>query len=151
MENSGGGWVKNIHKMLENINGVCFCVGDDAILAPDCLEKLMNAYEALPNKEEWLLEPDEQFSHGAIAQFPFAHSDLLKKYIHKGYFQNYSDTELTEVMKKKGRYLYVPEAKLDHQHFMSGAVYDETYKLSHSKGQDDQRLFNLRKQNNFEN
>lgn len=150
MENTGGGWVKNIHEMLEGINGVCFLIGDDCIIAPNCLEKLQTAYEALPNKEEWLLQPYEQFSEGKIAQMPFAHSDLLKKYIHKGYFQNYSDTELTEVMKKKGRYLYVPEAKLDHQHFIGGAVYDETYKLSHERGQDDKILFEIRKANDYQ-
>jgi len=149
-ENSGGGWVKNIHKMLENINRLCFCIGDDCVIAPDCLEILLKTYETLPNKEEWLLQPYERFSEGRIAQMPFAHSDILKKYIHKGYFQNYSDTELTEVMKQRGRYLYVPEAKLDHQHFMGGAEYDETYKLSHDKGDEDRILFEKRRANNYE-
>ena len=149
-ENQGGGWVKNLHEMLEGINGLCFCVGDDAVLAPDCIEKLYEAWLELPNKEEWLLEPEEQFSHGEIAQFPFCHSDILKKYVYKGYCQNYSDTELTQVMKNKRRYAYVEDAIVDHQHYIGGAVYDETYKISREGAVDDKVLYEKRLSNNFQ-
>lgn len=145
------GWVRAVHKTLEGINGVVFILGDDAIVEPECIEKLYEAYQALPDKEQWLLQPYEQFHKGELATFPFCHSDILKKYIYKGYKHLYSDTELTLMMKSFGRYLIVPEARVDHQHFLTGTVpMDETYKATQSLGNEDAKLFQERVRNNFE-
>ena len=140
------GWVKAVHKLLEGINGICFILGDDAIIAPDCIEKLYEAYQ-----EGYLLQPYEQINKGTIATFPFCHSNILKQYIHKGYIHNYSDTELTEIMKQKGKYLYIPEAKVDHQHFvMDYKLLDNTYCATKQFLEKDKQIFEERKKNNFE-
>lgn len=138
------GWVKAVHKLLEGINGLVFILGDDAIIEPNCIEKLYEEYIKLPNKEEWLLQPYEQINKGELATFPFAHSDILKTYISKEYNHNFSDTELTEVMKKKGRYLPVLEAKVYHEHFTVGAKLDETYKKTTDLLEKDRLTFQRR-------
>jgi len=144
------GWVKALHKMLEGIDGLCFCLGDDVIIAPDCIEKLYETYEKLHNKEEWVVQPYDLISKGELASLPFCHSSILKKYIYKGYQHNYSDTEFTAIMKMKGRYFTVEDAIADHQHFTVGAKYDETYRKTHELGTIDKQLFEKRQTNNFE-
>jgi len=147
------GWVKAVHKMLEGINGLVFILGDDAIVAPNCIAKLYEAYMRLPEKErsEWLLQPNEQFHKGQLATFPFCHSDVLKKYIYKGYNHLYSDTELTCVMINKKRYGYVSAAIVTHEHFLQdGKLLDETYRNTQKFWTEDKVLFIIRQKNNFE-
>jgi len=146
------GWVKAVHKLLDGIKDdqLVFILGDDAIVAPDCIAKLYEAYTALPPDDEWLLQPYEQFHQGRLATFPFCKAGVLKKYIHKGYKHLWSDTELTLVMQSKNKYGTVKEAKVDHQHFLENtALIDETYKASQALNDEDHKLFEERLKHQF--
>jgi hypothetical protein len=144
-ENFDGGWVNATHKLIQDINGIVFLLGDDMVLDKDCIQELWNNYE-----NGFLLQPDEQHHRGNLAVSPFCHTDILKSYLFKGYKHLYADEELTEVMKAMGKYKPVLTAKLDHQHFSNNAApLDETYKLSQSYFDHDRVLFNERKRNNF--
>lgn len=146
------GWVKAVHKLLEGINDdqLVFILGDDAIVAPDCIARLYEGYMALPKDDEWLLQPWEQYHQGELATFPFCKAGVLKKYIHKGYKHLYSDTELTLVMKSKGKYGIVKAAKVDHQHFLKQPeLLDNTYKATQALHDADQALFIERAKTEF--
>lgn len=144
------GWVTAIHKLLEGINGLVFILGDDAIPDPDCIERLYDTYKMLDNKEEWVLQPFEQYHQGELATFPFCHSDILKKYIFKGYKHLWSDTELTQIMRAKGRFGRVHGAYVDHQHYISDKkLFDETYEKSLKMNDADKQLFQERKAAGF--
>lgn len=145
------GWVAAVHKLLEGINGIVFILGDDAIVEPECIERLYEVYMSIPDREEWLLQPYEQFHKGELATFPFCHSDILKKYIYKGYKHLWSDTELTNIMRAKGRYGKVIDAKVTHVHYLENKdLFDETYAASLNNNGPDHELYNKRKANGFE-
>lgn len=148
-EGEDGGYVRAVLNTLQGINGLCFILGDDAILDKDCIKTLYEKYESLDNKEEWLLQPYEQIQKGNLATMPFCHSDIIKRYLFSGYKHNYSDTELTDRMLAMGRYLPVLEAKINHEHFTCGAEIDETYKKNNATMEED-RLLYLKRKNNYD-
>ena len=146
------GWVKALHKLLDGIKDdqLVFVLGDDALVSPGCIQRLYEGYTALPQDEEWLLQPYEQFHKGELATFPFCKAGLLKKYVHRGYKHLYSDTELTLIMKAKNRYGIVKEAKVDHQHFLNDArLLDDTYRATQKFHDEDAKLFHERAKHQF--
>lgn len=156
-ENEAGctdvGLVPAVHKMIEGIDGLMIMYNDDAIAEPDFVEKLYEAYLEKPEgeRDEWMFSPWENFHHGNNAAFPLCHSNVIKKYLYKGYNHLFSDIELTAVMKKIGRYQPVLEAKAHHDHFIrNNDLIDETYKASQSFVDKDQELYHKRLANNFE-
>jgi GT2 family glycosyltransferase len=149
-ENQDGGCVAAEHNMLQGIDGLVFILNDDMEIAPDCIRKLYEAYMREFGGRDGLVQPFEQIHQGKIAVSPFCHSDVIKKYVHRGYIHNFNDTELTEVMKARGKYLYVSEAKMVHRHWTrEGELNDETYRLTSAAYKQDQALFEKRKANGF--
>jgi len=139
-ENSDGGWVKALWKMIEGINGLIFNIGDDVIIGPECIQKLFDSY-----KDGFLLQPYDQIQQGKICTNPFCHSDIIKEFLYDGYVHNFADTEMTERIKKLGRYLYVPEAITHHYHFTENKdLMDNTYKASQKYFKQDSELFDQR-------
>jgi GT2 family glycosyltransferase len=148
-ENQDGGCAIATHNMIAGINGLVFILNDDMTIGKNCLELLYKTYkEKFPNNDG-LIQPYDNFNKGKIAVSAFCHSDITKKYLHKGYKHKYSDTELTEVMKIKGKYLYLPEAEMYHHHETDKSKYDETYKIMDSSGAVDKELYLDRKAHNF--
>lgn len=145
------GWVKAVHKLLDGIKDdqLVFILGDDAIVAPDCIDRLADAYYNLP-KGDYILQPYEEFHKGELATFPFTTAGILKKYIHKGYKHLWSDTELTLVTKYLKMYGIVKEAKVDHQHFLTNPnLMDKTYEATQALNDEDRALFEERAKHNF--
>lgn len=149
-ENLDGGYVKAVHNALEGIDGIVWILNDDMVPKPDCLKFLWNAYRQSFAENDGIAQPFEQFHGGNLAVCPFGHSKVLKQYMHQGYKHHYVDTELTLVMKQKGKYLEVPEAFVDHQHYIAdSSLLDETYNLTRGGYKEDEALFIKRKSNNF--
>ena len=76
-------------------------------------------------------------------------ADYVRENLFSGYSHNFSDTEFTERSKILGKLKYVPEAKLIHKHWTTGAPKDETYTKNTLTLEKDRALFNERKANNF--
>lgn len=150
--NEDGGWVKAVHNMLAGINGYVVLLGSDVIVEDHWLRILWDAFiEAFPNGDG-AAEPYNEMHGKGLCQHPLAHSNTIKEYLHQGYIHNFSDNEMTERLQKDGKLIYVPEAKIQHNHVMNKkALMDETYKkvLDPKSYTQDRELFFKRKYNNF--
>lgn len=147
------GLVPAVHKMISGINGLMIMYNDDVIAENDFVEKLYEAYLAKPENErdEWMFSPWENFHKGENAAFPLCHTNVIKKYLYKGYNHLYSDIELTQKMKMLGRYQPVLEARAHHYHFLeNNNLEDETYKSSQALNGKDRELYLKRLADAFE-
>lgn len=153
-QNLDGGIVKALHKMLEDIkdDALVTIVNDDMVVRPDYLETLYNAYMAAFPNRDGIAQGHDSFHHGKMYGDPLAPAWMYKKYWHKGYVHNYSDTEFTAVVNKlRIPVIYVPEAVKEHVHFLKDqSLYDETYELSQKFFDRDRALFDERRAANFE-
>lgn len=142
-EGNDGGYVNAVHRMIEDINGLVCVIGDDMIPQKDWLKHLVEAYD------DNLVYPDDGIQHKNMATVFLCNADYLRKYLHKGYSHLFSDTELTEVSRILGKLKYVPESKVIHNHYITGAPMDNTYLSQNETKDKDEALFNERKSNNF--
>jgi hypothetical protein len=149
-ENQDGGYVPAVHNMLLGINALVFIINDDMTIGSFCLATLYDEYIKRYPNFDGLLQPLEQFGHGRNAVSPFCHSDVLKKYLFKGYKHNFCDTELVAVMSALKKYAYVPTAIMFHNHFKITRKIDDTYKISQATFKQDRQLYFQRKANGFE-
>lgn len=153
-ENEDGGWVPAVHNLLEKyaIDGYVVLLGSDVVVQDGWLSTLWARFiKAFPDGSG-AAQPFDEIHGGQLCQHPLAHSDTIKKYLHRGYTHNFSDNEMTDRLLKDGKYLYVPEAKIEHKHFVNGkAPKDATYEVVFNKETyaKDQQLYITRKQNGF--
>jgi len=153
-ENFQEGFIGPIHRILEGIKDdtVVWCIGDDTVLTEEStLLRLVDAYHNAFPSNDGVANPDDGIQKGQIITMPLCSAFTMKKYTFKGYFLNYADNEFTEIMTAKGKYLYVPEVQVEHQHWIAGkAKKDNTYEHAASKFPQDAELFKFRKANGFE-
>lgn len=147
-ENLDGGWVPAVHNAIAGLNGFVILLGDDIVVEAGWLSTLWGRFcEVFPNKDG-CAQPYDEINHGRLCQHPLAHSSLLKEYIYKGFTHNFSDNDLTDLLLRDNKYLYVPEAKIEHRHFVNGkAPRDKTYEIVFNKENwaKDQALYQKRK------
>ncbi len=154
-ENSLGGWVVAVRKMIKDLGSdPVVVIGDDTLPQKDWLAILANAYVArFPNKEG-LAQPDDGHHKGRIASYPMATPAYLLHWIYSGYKHNYADKELRNAASSRGEYLWVAESKVTHQHYEEHPeLYDETYDLQKGTRGDDRALYNQREtaSNHYQN
>jgi GT2 family glycosyltransferase len=118
-------------------------MNDDMVIQPDCIKILLEAYD------DNVVYPDDGINNGTLATTFLCHSGYIETNLFKGYKHNYSDTEFTERSKILGKLKYVPEAKLIHKHWTTGAPKDETYTKNTLTLEQDKALFYERQAHNF--
>lgn len=146
------GWVAAVHEMIKGLDDsdLVFVLGDDAIVAPDCLQILWNSYHSSSVGNTELFQPDDGFHNAELATFPFCTVHILRKYLYKGYHHLWADNELTMIMKSMRVYIAVKDAKVDHQHFLKDRkLIDKTYADSQSWNEKDRSLFMQRQKDGF--
>ncbi len=150
-EGNHPGCVESVHALLEGVNGLVWMLSDDNEVYTDTLSKLYEAYaKAFPNNDG-LVQPHDPIQAGQLPVAPLCHSNIYKKYFYKGYTHNFSDNELKDILVEQGKYLYVPEAKIEHWHVSRDAsLQDATYKSNQDTYEKDRELYITRKKNNFE-
>ena len=151
-ENWDGGWVPAVHNMLDGINGFVVLLGSDVVVGPGWLSTLWKRFTEVFPLRDGAAQPYDEINGGQLCQHPLAHSDTIKQYLHKGYIHNFSDNDMTECLLRDGKYLYVPEAIIEHKHMVNKkAEPDETYKQVFNKENwaKDKALFDKRKANGF--
>lgn len=133
-ENNDGGWVKAIHRFCNTHTGLTWVIGTDVRIGEKTLSTMVEAYnKTFPNKDG-IVQPYDEFHEGKLAVHPLGDTETLKKYIYDGYIHCFSDNEMTERAMSDGKYLYVPEAYVEHLHFINKkAEEDETYKKIYNK------------------
>lgn len=147
--NADGGWVKAVHNALAGIDGYVALLGSDTVPQKDWLKNLVEAFfKQFPNGDG-VAETNNEFNHGgALCQHPLAHANTIRKYLYKGFTHNFSDNDFTEQVMYDGLYLYVPNAIIEHHHFLNHkAPMDETYKkvFNEENWKKDRNLFQIRK------
>ena len=142
-ENCDSGWVEAVHTAIEDTGGLVYIMNDDMVIEPNCIKLLLEAWD------DNVVYPDDGINNGTLATTFLCLADFVKLHLHRGYKHNYSDTEFTEKAKILGKLKYVPEAKLVHKHWTTGAPKDETYTKNTLTLEQDRALFNERKANNF--
>ena len=148
----GEGWVKAVHKALRGIEGLTVIVGDDMTFDKDWLKILEEEYWKEFPENDGLAQPYDEIHRGLVAVCPMADAENLRKYIHKGYTHNYSDRELTDIFQNKGKYLYVPESIVNHNHYVLGkAENDKTYESNKETYVEDRILYRQRINDNYNN
>jgi hypothetical protein len=149
-ENVGEGYVKAIHTLLEGVQGLVWCLNDDVVLKNDALKILYDKFNEIYPKWNGLLQPKDGIQEGNVCTLPFCHSDIMRRFTFKGYHHNFADQEFTIIMNSVGLYTYVPEAEVEHMHWINGkAEKDVTYTDSQILFEQDQKLFEERLKANF--
>ena len=149
-ENNYEGYVKAIHTLLDGTDSLVWCLNDDVVLKNDALKILFDKFNELYPKWNGLLQPKDGIQEGNVCTLPFCHSNIMKRFTYKGYHHNFADQEFTLIMQSAGLYTYVPEAIVEHAHWINGkAEKDKTYSDSQILFEKDQKLFEERLQNNF--
>lgn len=145
------GWTKAIHKALNGINGFVVVIGNDVKVQKGWLKALKESFEKNFPNDDGIAHPYDEFHNGSLITHPFAHSSTLKKYISTEYFHCFSDNELTIVMKSLGKEVYVPEAKIEHLHYVNKkAPIDETYKRIYEEMYEKDRQTFIRRAKNIQ-
>jgi len=144
-ENNYEGYVKAIHTLLEGLEGLVWCLNDDVVLKNDALKILYDTFDELYPKWNGLLQPKDGIQEGNVCTLPFCHSKIMRQLTFKGYHHNFADQEFTMRMSSMGLYKYIPEAVVEHQHWINAkAEKDKTYTGSQGKFEADQKLFEER-------
>lgn len=144
-ENQDGGWVPAVHNVLSSIDGFVVLLGSDCLVTERWLSTLWERFcKVFPNKDG-VAQPFDEINQGRLCQHPLGHSKVIKEYLHPGYIHNFSDNEMTDRLLEDGKYLYVPESKVEHLHWVNKkAPMDETYKQIMSTYERDKQLYQNR-------
>jgi hypothetical protein len=150
-ENKYEGYVKAIQVLLSEVDGIVWCLNDDVVLKNDALKILTEEFGKRFPQMNGLLQPSDGIQEGNVATLPFCHSAVMRKLTFKGYHHNFADQEFTLIMKELGLFAYIPEAQVEHLHWINNkAPKDMTYGYSANHFNEDQVLFEKRQANKFQ-
>lgn len=129
-ENNLGGWVPAVYEALKDIDGFVWLLGSDCIVEKDALKILWDRFiDRFPEKDG-VVEPYNELHGNTLCQHPLAHRDTILKYLDKRFVHWYSDTWFTIQANRDNKLMYVPEARIQHNHFTNGkAEKDATYEI----------------------
>jgi hypothetical protein len=147
-ENLDGGCVPATRRAIAGLTGEVFLLNDDMIVEPDCLERLQASFRENFPLLDGACQPDDNYQGGQLGVSPYLHTETLRPFL-RGYTHYFWDTELTAVLKGRGKFLTVPGARLDHQHVTRGAPNDETYQRTAENFARDLALFRQREAAGF--
>lgn len=141
--NELGGWVPAVHEAIKDIDGYVVLLGSDVVVKKNWLTTLVaRFFEKFPNGDG-AVQPFDEINNGALCQHPLAHTDTIRKYLDKRFIHNFSDNWMTEMLKKEDKYLYVPESKIEHRHWVNNkAEKDTTYETVMSTYEQDKETYN---------
>lgn len=146
-ENSRGGFVPAIHDMLKGINGLVWAIGDDTIVDSNGVDVMFNKFKEIDDNNK-VIQPDDTILHGAVITMPMCDARVLERYTYKGYLHWGADVEFTDIIKRQGNYVYMPEVVIKHLHWVNGqAPMDETYARNNKTNDADLALYRERKKN----
>lgn len=150
--NNYEGYVKPVLRLLDKVDGLCLLLGNDTIVRRDAIQVLYDAYtRAFPNNDGLCSCSDGRENKGRLACHPFAHSKTFKENIYPKYFHNFYDKDLGQVMWRKGKFLVVPDAVIEHHHYTQGrSEFDLTYAIGENTSRIDGETFNQRMLRGFD-
>jgi hypothetical protein len=124
--NNDGGWVKAVYNAIEGLSGWVWLISSDCVVENDVLSILWHAAKDRP--ADCVYEPYNELHGDILCQHPFARVETIKKYLHPDFVHNCSDVLFTQLAIRDNKLFYVPEARIEHKHFVNGkAERDATY------------------------
>jgi len=128
-ENEDGGWVRAIHNAIAGIDGMVMLLGSDVVVKKDWLRNLWEVFCREFPRRDGAAQPYDEIHKGGLCQHPLARADTIRQYLDQDFIHNFSDTWMTEMLREEKKYVYVPNAIIEHKHFLiNKADEDETYK-----------------------
>lgn len=139
-----------VHNILSGIDDFVVLLGSDVVVKEGWLDVLWDRFNTVFPNQDGCAQPYDEINNGALCQHPLGHSKVIQKYLHKGYIHNFSDNEMTDRLLQDGKYLYVPESKIEHIHWVNKkAGMDKTYEKIMESYERDKELYLTRKQNGY--
>ena len=130
-----------------NPDKLAIVLNDDMVPQKDWLKILVERYiQAFP-QNDGLAQPQDTIQNGNIATCPMATPKFFLEHWRQEYHHMYGDTELTERAKILGKYLYVPESVVVHEHLSESE--DPNYKHANKWYGIDHETYAKRRLNNF--
>jgi hypothetical protein len=145
-ENEGEGWVKAISSMLEHLapEALAWFIASDVVLnEPNTIKRLFNVFDRFGDMEA-VVQPNDGLTHdGPLATMPFCRVSTMLNYgIDTRFFHNYCDVVFTERIMRQNRFLYCPNIRVTHEHFINGtADMDTTYMIALDKIEEDRKIY----------
>jgi GT2 family glycosyltransferase len=140
-QNENEGFVAAIHKILGRLRPetLVWCIGDDArLVEEDTIKRLVGEFWSRFPDRDGVVNPDDGIQNGRIATLPLCTAKVMAENTSKEFFHNYADDVFTERMKHVGKYAYIPNVKVKHEHWTVGlAPKDSTYELAEKKYAED--------------
>ena len=143
-ENALGGYVKAIRLLAATCkpDDIIMAANDDIVFGKNWLKILYTAFMGAFPDLDGLAMGDDGIHGDKHATLPLMTAGNFLKYCHAGYWHNFCDWEWYYIAKARGKFLYVPESKMIHEHWSVGkAERDETYLLQAPYFETDSDLF----------
>lgn len=153
-ENNDGGCGMALLRVTAGLRGEAFILNDDMIVEPECVERLRNEFasRSLLLQQGVVLQPSDNYHpNGEIATAPYLDVATLREVLGHGYHHYFWDMELAIRARRDGVFVYIPEARLDHQHVTKGFPDDETYRRTNLNWAHDEAIFRAREAAGFPN
>ena len=139
----GEGANKPTLRLINSVDGLVICLGDDSTVEPDTIQKLYNAYiREFPDQDGMCSPPNcDNF---------LAHSNTMRKYWHPDYIHLYADRDFFDTMTFKKKVFRVLDAVIHHNHYTKNATLDDdTYRFGEKNREADRILYEKRRARNF--
>jgi hypothetical protein len=150
--NNYEGFVKPVMRMLKQVRGMCLILGNDCVVRRDAIQNLWNAsLKVFPKDDGLCTGVDERPNTIKLPRHPFAHSRTLLENIYPKYFHNFVDKDLGQVMWRKGKFLVVESAVIEHHHYTVGkSEKDFTYEIGQATSDADGEIYAQRLARGFD-
>lgn len=132
--NNLGGWVPAVLRAIEDLHPCIpvWLLGSDCIVENNAVKIL---YDKWLEDDTKILEPFNELHGGALCQHPFTQPGNIEKYLDSRFTHWFSDNWFDDQARRDGKLVYVPEAKIEHRHFINGkAPRDKTYETIFNPG-----------------
>lgn len=140
-ENEYEGFVAAIHKILETLapETLIWAIGDDVELCePDTIARMVDAYHSHYPDNDGVVNPDDGIQCGALITAPLTTARIFRDGTPKDFFHNFADNIFTERMREAGKYTYLPNVHIKHNHWCNDkATRDQTYDVAHRRMHED--------------
>lgn len=149
-ESKGEGSVKGLLTILKDIDGIVAWLDDDCLISENYLETLYKTlHEKFPALDGAVFGFD-QFHGDQLCVRPVCHSKLLKKYVHDGYYNWYTDTEFDICLRSQNKLFCSKEVSTNHVHYLNNPdKMDQTYRDTQSHREEDEKTYKERFKNKF--
>ena len=144
-ENEYEGFIVAIHRILDRLadDTLIWVIGDDVTMhEPDTMKRMVEAYDKMYPDHDGVVNPNDGIQRGALITAPLTTAKIMRDGTSKEFFHSYADNLFTDRMKCLGKYTYLPDIHVTHNHHCNGlAKKDHTYAIASEHLQRDYDIY----------